>query len=92
MHFLVLSGSTHGAAPSPLLKAFTILRSLHKLQAAGKILEECLKKEEEIRGQGEQKQTRKKASEDMSMRNNRNVTPLGYGRLNFSPLYRRLID
>lgn len=52
---------THGAVPSPLLKAFTTWRSLRKVQAARKILEECLKEEKESKkGRGEQKQTHKK--------------------------------
>lgn len=63
LHCLMLSGNTHGAVPSPLCKAFTTLRGLYKLQAARKILEECLKKEKEKRGRKEQKQTGKKTSE-----------------------------
>lgn len=62
LHFLVLSGNTHGTVPSPLLKGFTTLRGLHKFQAARKILEEYLKKEKGKRERGGQKQTHKKAS------------------------------
>lgn len=53
LHFLALSGKMDGAVPNPLLKAFTTLGGLHKLQAARKILEECLKKNKEKGGTGE---------------------------------------